>query len=66
MEEQIKNCSFPIAGHRDAKFARWFVADDYNGLSVLVFNGTDVGGVHQPLAMDAQELAAERHFDGGQ
>jgi len=24
-------------GHRDAKFARWFVADDYNGLSVLVF-----------------------------
>jgi hypothetical protein len=66
MEEQIKNSNFPIAGHRDAKLARRFVADDYKGLAVRIFNGTDVRGVHQPLAMDAQELAAERHFDGGQ
>ena len=66
MEEQIKNSSFSITGHWDAKLARRLVADDYNGVSVFIFNGTDVGSVNQPLAMDAQKLATERHLDGGQ
>jgi hypothetical protein len=59
MEEQVEDSSFPIAGHWDSKLARRFVADDYNGVSVFIFNGADVGRVYQPLAMDAQELAAE-------
>ena len=66
MEEQVENSTFPIAGYRDAKLARRFVADDCNGLSVLVLNGAYVRGVHQPLAMDPQEFAAERRFDGCQ
>jgi len=67
VEEQVESSSFLIAGHRDSKLARRFVVDYYyNSLAVLVLNGTDVRGVHQSLAVDAQQCAAGRHFDGCQ
>ena len=42
MEEQVENSASPIAGHMGSNLARRFAADDYNGLSVLVLNCTDV------------------------
>src|ERR1039457_6414633 len=66
VEEQVANRASPIAGHRDAHLARRFAADDHHGFAVLVLDGTNMRGVHQPSAMDPQELAAERRFDGRQ
>ena len=66
MEEQVANRASAIAGHWDEYFAGRFGADDHNGFSILVLNGSDVQGVHQPLAMDAQKLTAQRRFDGCQ